>query len=223
MNMKYKKFNSTYNFSSNNNRKSYIWLYLRDEIETILCSTLDELPNISFDDAYIDTPNREYEIVLENFYQKKEYEQLLFLTGLTGSGKTTILKKVFRIFNHTPLIVDNSIIIPFKFDNFDSEQESSFEENVERINERITNIILSATTKIKSDQNLLDVKDRIDEYIEFVESVHSDTLYFKNKYCESNKEIFLELRKQKRYEYAMLLLKFYLLDKKCKINNVIFI
>lgn len=152
MNTKYKKFNSTYNFSSNNNKKSYIWLYLRDEIETLLCSTLDELPNIPFDDAYVFSPEKEYETMLESFYQKKEREQLLFLTGLTGSGKTTILKKVFRIFNHKPLIVNNSIIIPFKFDNFDSEEKSSFDENVERINERITNILLSATTKIKQSQ-----------------------------------------------------------------------
>lgn len=223
MNTKYKKFNSTYNFSSNNNKKSYIWLYLRDEIETLLCSTLDELPNIPFDDAYVFSPEKEYETMLESFYQKKEREQLLFLTGLTGSGKTTILKKVFRIFNHKPLIVNNSIIIPFKFDNFDSEEKSSFDENVERINERITNILLSATTKIKQSQELQDVKERIDEYIEFVDAIHSDTLYFKNKFCESNEEIFSELRIQKRYEYAMLLLKFYLLDNKCKINNIIFI
>lgn len=221
--MKYIRFNNTYKFSPDVDKRSYVWLYLKDEIDTLLCSTIDEIPNISFDEAYIHSPDNESEKILENFLIKKDYEQQLCLTGLTGCGKTTLLKKVFRIFQHTPIIIDKTLIIPFRFDNFDSEQKHTQEENEERINERMENMILAASDVIREKYSLVTIDERTNEFVDFINDIHRDVLYFKNIRCKNDDDKIDQLFIQKRYEYAMMLLKFYLLDKNNKINNVILI
>lgn len=213
----YIKYNENYHFQIENFRKSYVWLYLRDEINTLLASSIDQLKIINFDEAYVYSKNQIFENRLREFYTKKDYEQALCLTGLTGSGKSTLLNKVFRTCNNIPKVRNGSLIIPFNFDNFNANGD------VEKVSKRMTDVVLAATDILVQDQKLTSVFDRNEEFVTFINSIHPDVFYFENKLCKTDSERIEQLYLEKRYEFAMLSLKFYLIDEKNKIENVILI
>ena len=211
------KLNQKYPYTESVQKRSYVYSYLKDEIEELLCPIISSLKTIKFEDAYVSTKESYFENILSEFYSQKNYEKNLFLTGLTGCGKSTLLNYVFKIFNDNPVIQDHTLIIPFRFDNFDCDGKLS------KIKDRVINMLLSAAESVEETCSLDNVENRIDEFINYIKKIHKDSLFFKNKRHYNNTEKLDQLYLEDRWTYAAMLLKFYLSDQKCTINNVVFI
>ena len=97
--------------------KSYFEKYLQEEIDFLLTASANELHEVKFDDIYVSKPDEED--TLRKLLKPSFSDKIIYLTGVTGVGKTMLLRKVFQIHNMTPIIIDdtNTMVIPISFDN----------------------------------------------------------------------------------------------------------
>lgn len=95
--------------------RSYIQTFLGDEINVLLAPSANQISQVNFDDLYIH--NTEMENNLKKYLQHTGRNNTCIIEGLTGSGKTMLVRHVFGIHSWTARIKGNSIIIPLSFDN----------------------------------------------------------------------------------------------------------
>ena len=107
------KYNSIFP-NSVNTEISYIQKYLGSELETVLNPDGENIHDIDFDSIYVDMPS--YQDKLSYYKKHLESDKCLFLTGLTGCGKSSLLNHVFHIYRNSIIIDKKSLYITFSFD-----------------------------------------------------------------------------------------------------------
>lgn len=194
--------------------------YLKNEIDFLLAPSADQLNNVDFEDVYISVP------LAENFLSSaltySQSDKIFYLTGVTGSGKSMILKKVFKYHGMAPEIDNNTLIIPFSFDNFPS-NPSNLDVDKEGIKNVYINMLSSACELIeKSYPNLKLVEDNEDDFINTVSKSRADYTQIPNVWPRPTiNERIKYFMKNNPIPFNTSILKYYLNQKECPIDNIV--
>lgn len=194
--------------------------YLKNEIDFLLAPSADQLNNVDFEDVYISVP------LAENFLSSaltySQSDKIFYLTGVTGSGKSMILKKVFKYHGMAPEIDNNTLIIPFSFDNFPS-NPSNLDVDKEGIKNVYINMLSSACKLIeKSYPNLKLVEDNEDDFINTVSKSRADYTQIPNVWPRPTiNERIKYFMKNNPIPFNTSILKYYLNQKECPIDNIV--
>ena len=195
--------------------KSDIEKYLKNEIEFLLAPSAEQLLEVSWEDIYINIPELEND--LRSYLEYSRSDRTLFLTGVTGSGKSMVLKNVFNIKNMTPRIENKCLIIPFAFDNLQNEVKDFF-----------ANMILCACDLIEEKRNVKLAAEYEKEFYESIKKTRGDNSQ-RGKKWPRDKEMSTISERIRAYSeetpisFSSSLLKFYLNQPESDINNVLFI
>lgn len=104
--------------------KGYIETYLKDEIDLLLTSDQNMYQNLSFD-PYVS--HQEAEAFLNDaLIGKYSIDKLLIFSGLTGSGKSTIIRHVFQIKKDQIRFANNTLIVPIDFNRRNSSSDMAY-------------------------------------------------------------------------------------------------
>lgn len=215
------RYNSSYQLAVNpqygNNN---IEKYLKNEIDFLLAPSADQLNGVDFEDIYISVP------LVENFLNSaltySQFDKIYYLTGLTGSGKSMILKKVFKYQGMSPRISNNTLIIPFSFDNFPS-NPSVFDSDKEGINNVYVNMLNSVCELIeKSCPNIKLIRDNEADFLAKVGESRADYTQVPNIWPRPNtSERIQYFMDSNPIPFNTAMLKYYLNQSNCFINNIV--
>ena len=208
------KYNEGY--IANSSRRSLVFLKYNQEIETLLEPSEASYRNYSFDELYVDHP---LVSIMEKYKNKRETDSLVYLTGLTGTGKTSLLKKVFKHYKNTVVIEDNRIVIPYTCDSMVGDAAI--------LRERLSTLffgvidLLCHTYKIKAFNADDDSKSRFVNYLK--ERRIQFSVNQKGWRKITNEELIDQLFIEDNLELSLLALKYTLKDEGIPITNVVFI
>lgn len=218
--MKYSRFNSTQNlpydhqFGYSNTEK-----FLKKEIDFLLAPSASQLNAINFNDIYIPVP--EAEKFLEEALHFSFSDRIKYLTGLTGSGKSMVLKKVFQTHSMTPIIYEQTLIIPLSFDNFiySGEKSVDHEKCISLVFENMINCACELLEKTFSTMKLAELNEH--ELFSTIKNNRGDYSQSSRTWPRPtiNKRI-QNLLQENAIAFYTSLLKYYLNQDECKINNV---
>lgn len=195
---------------------SYIRRYLGSELETLLNPEANSIHGIDFDSIYVNMPGIEGK--LEPFKQRMDSDRCVFLTGLTGCGKSSVLNHMFHVdINRRLRIEDHTLFILFSFDHAIAAREKGqlvtyFINIVKEVNEEIEG-------KIKEENLKIDNRS----FFNYVKKVRADDLqHGQDIKLGTQAERLGKLLEHDPIEYYTLQLKYYLsvLDR---INHVVLI
>ena len=208
------------------NKKSKIWRYLKEEIDFLLASSTYQFNSVDFDKLYVSVP--EAEEYLSSALNNSLTNRVLYFTGLVGSGKSMIIRKVFNIHGMVAEIDGNNLIIPFSFDNLVMEKNIS-SNNIEKIEECIDqlfiNMLASTCEKMEKEfSDLVSVKDNIDRYYEYIEDLRGDLMQFGRTIKQQSRfERVNNLFNRSPIVYYTSVLKYYMSQDSCSVNNLVFV
>ena len=208
------KYNAIYP-NSVSTEISYIQKYLGPELETILNPEANSIHGIDLDSIYVNMPILEQK--MSPLKHNMDSDRCLFLTGLTGCGKSCLLDYTFHIESKGIHIENKSLYIPFSFDHTIVAREKS---QVEKyfINQMKT--ACEIITKELEKRNLYPNSHNLYKYIE---EVRHDALQYGDGLDRGTEEERLGmLCKEDPVEYYALTLKYYLTELK-DINHVVLI
>ena len=174
---------------------------------------------MAFDEIYI--PNPEAENFLSCILEKTPVDKVLYLTGLTGSGKSMILKSVFRYTGMAPRFYNNTLIIPFSFDNFSSgDLKLNSNKGIETV---FSNMLSCACEKIeKNCPNLKRVKGNEEDFFEMVNNSRGDYTQVADTWPRPPiNERMNRFIRENPIPFHSAVLKYYLNQNSCNINNLI--
>lgn len=195
--------------------------YLKEEIDFLLAPSANQLNGINFNDIYIPMPLAEN--FLSSTLKKSHSDKVLYLTGLTGSGKSMVLKKVFQFDHMTPKIHNNNLIIPFTFDGFSNgtiSEGASVNHNIERTFQNMLDCACEIIEKTYSD--IKRVQGNEEDFLDTVRKNRGDFTQIPDAWPRpSNDERILHFMKNNPIPFWTSVLKFYLNQDTCSINNVI--
>lgn len=202
-------------------KQSYVKSLLSKEVDYLLASSDSQFARVNFDDIYIDVPDAE--LYLKEVFKAPNVDKILYLVGMTGTGKSMILKKVFQTFTLIPHIVDKTLIIPFSFDNY---LYNYSEESVEKALQSIfSSTIDSACELIESKFNNLK-KAEVD-YNDFFESIKTYKGGIAQKIDEfprpTIEKRLKHLAKNNPLAFYSSMLKYYMNQYECELNNVVLV
>lgn len=194
--------------------------YLKNEIDFLLAPSANQLNEVDFDDIYIPVPLAENFLSSALTYSKSD--KVYYLTGLTGSGKSMILKKVFKHHGMSPEIKNNSLIIPFSFDNFPCAPTNLDGDN-KGIENVFVNMLSSACELIeKTYPDLKLVYGNEDDFLEIVKKSRADYAQIADVWPRpTTKERIQHFMKSNPIPFNTSVLKYYLNQNNCPINNII--
>lgn len=196
--------------------------YLKNEIDFLLAPSADQLNGVEFEDVYISNPSAEK--FLSSALTYSQSDKVLYLTGLTGSGKSMILKHVFKYHGMAPIVHDKSLIVPFSFDNFPS-NTTNLDVDENGIKNVYINMLSSACELIeKLYPNLKIVYNNEKEFLDIVAESRSDYTQIINAWPRPNtKERIKHFMNENPIPFNTAILKYYLNQKECPINNIVFL
>lgn len=198
-----------------NYKDSSIWKYLNDEVDQLFASELNETLQKK---AYVS--NMLIEERLQPLLKKSLNSRYYLLSGLTGSGKTTIMRHVFLNdkFNDNPIITNRNLIIPFNFDTIikNSKNTQDFFEDI------FINEITYAVTIIQDKYNISESSDK--DFVEFFTKNSTAIVEFlKNGERQTYSKIREDVYSTHKLYAVIAELCISLNNINCKINNVLFI
>lgn len=191
---------------------SYIQKYLGSELREVLNPTAESFHNIPFSLLYVSLPSIEDQ--LKDFKSVNHADQCVFLTGLTGCGKSSILNYFFHI-DQKIHIENDSLIIPFSFDN------SLSTRNYESIFDYFVAVIRSASSLLYDEMCKLNISGTTEALYQYIKAVRPELLNFASE-NSSYQEALDALREKFPLESCLLILKYRLTCLK-KIKNVVII
>lgn len=208
-----------YSYNESGHGNSNIEKYLKREIDFLLAPSANQLNKVDFDEIYI--PNPIAEKFLSSALEKSPVDKVLYLTGLTGSGKTMILKSVFRCFGMEPRFINHTLIIPFSFDSFASKDlQLNCNEGIETV---FSSMISDACQKIEHTYpNLKKVQGNEEDFFKMVEKSRGDYTQVADTWPRPpiNERIKRFIR-DNPIPFHSSVLKYYLNQNACDINNVV--
>ena len=205
------KFNEKFDSRPNQTEDhgSNIQNYLESEISTLLTPAVFQMSQIEFSDLYISNP--EYEKALEKYTRHTHTNNICFVEGLTGVGKTMLVRHVFDIHAKRGFIYNNNLVIPLSFDH-------ALYGGVEAM---FTNMVGKAYKRLeKHFEGLKHIDDDPTEFYDFIEKFREDLIPVSHKTPEEQLE---ELEKCKPLAHHACALKYYLNQDACTIDNVIIV
>lgn len=195
--------------------------YLREEIDFLLAPSANQLNGVDFNDIYIPMPAAEK--FLSSVLSHSKADKILYLTGLTGSGKSMILKKVFQCHNMSPQIQNNTLIIPFSFDGFYNGTDSSVLKIDKSIEETFQNMLDCACQHIENTfDDIKRVQGNEEEFLKFVKSTRGDYVQIPDTWPRPTvNERMKHFMSKNPIPFHTSILKFYLNQENCPINNIV--
>lgn len=210
------KFNSRFSTSDMTTgwHGSYIQRFLEAEVNYLLAPSVSQLSQVEFEKIYI--PNPDLERSLSRYKTHTYSNNTCVITGLTGSGKTMLIRHVFDIHGIKPHIDGKSIIIPFNFDN-------ALYGGVKDVFTRMTRAACDCLKK--EFPNLHDIDEYKEDFYDFIASRRNDLLYVLEKYPSATKfEQLASLCETNAFAFYSCEFKFYLNQTDiCPIDNVVLI
>lgn len=202
-------------YGSNNIQK-----YLKSEIDFLLAPSADQLNGVEFGDVYIPMPEAEKFLASATDYSQTD--KVLYLVGLTGSGKSMILKSVFQYHGMSPEIRGNTLVIPFSFDNFTNSSNEP-KENASGINGVFHNMLASACERIEQNSpDLKLVQGNEEEFLSAVGKSRADYTQIPDVWPRPDTKTKMEyFMKQHPIPFHTSMLKFYLNQEACSVNNIV--
>jgi len=203
-----------------NYQDSATWKYLHEEIDYILSN---EINANGLSHPYIS--NNKIEERLKPLLKPSNFSRYYLLSGLTGSGKSTIMHHVFFGDKEatSPMIKKGNLIIPIDFDIIVEKEENSTKKSKEKEFENIfVNVISQAIVLVQDTFNI-----PVPTHQEFVGFFTKNATGFINLVENGKRKSFLKIRNDLYKDntlYAMIAeLCISLNHENSKINNVIFI
>lgn len=195
--------------NANMYERSNIRKFFGDELQTALNPDASSI-HVDFDSLYVKMPHIEEQLASRT--QNMQSDGMVFLTGVTGCGKTSVLCHMYEIDEYRVHIKDSTLYIPFTFDNKFLKDEMS-----------ITNyyiaVIRNAYEIVES--KLQEEQPTMDGLAEYIATIQREALNYSEIHT-STQERLDALRDEAALEYEMLRLK-YLLSIYKKITSVILI
>ena len=210
------KYNCRFPITNNEiSDMSLIQKNLRGEINTLLAPSAMQISQLDFDSFYI--PNPDMERPLEKCKSHTAINNICLVEGLTGCGKSTLIRHVFGIHSVAAKIQGSTLVIPFN--NFNERQ---FDSNIEG---KFTHMLRAACDSLKERfPYLSDSNVDIDAFYSFIKDINPELLYFEEKYPEPNKAEQLQaFLKQSPFLFRSNELKYYLSQVECGIDNVLIV
>lgn len=208
------KYNAIYS-NSVNTETSYIQRYLGAELETVLNPQSNSIHGIEFDSIYVNLPAVEPK--LEPFRSHMDNDRCLFVTGLTGCGKSSLLNHTFHTEEKGIHIENNSLYIPFSFDHTIPAREKT------NVDTYFVNVIKAACALIFETINKKGLTSTNHGLYEYIEKVRKDNLQYDDGIEGSNEiQKLNNLCKKNATEFYALKLKYGLTVLK-EINHVVLI
>ncbi|MCH5297812.1 MAG: hypothetical protein J1E85_09090 [Ruminococcus sp.] len=208
-----------YNYNDSGHGNSNIEKYLKREIDFLLAPSANQLNKVDFDEIYLPIPDAEK--FLSSVLVKSPVDKVLYLTGLTGSGKSMILKSVFRCGGMTPRFCDNTLIIPFSFDNFSSgDLQLNSNKGIETV---FSNMLSCACEKIEANcPNLKRVEGNEEDFFEMVKNSRGDYTQVADTWPRPPiNERMKRFISENPIPFHSAVLKYYLNQDACDIDNLI--
>lgn len=209
------KYNTIYN-NSFNTESSYIHRYLGAEIETILNPESNSIHGVDFDSIYVDMSKTEEHLI--PFKRHMDSDRCIFLTGVTGCGKSSIINHIFHLdINNKVRIEDRSLYILFSFDHAIAAREKG------ELTTYFINIIKEACEALEKELEREGLKTNISKFYKYIERVRADNLQHGTDIKRGTaSERLKNLAEKDPIEYYALQLKYYLTELK-KIDHVVLI
>ena len=206
------KYNEHFDIKLNETEQhgSYIQSFLDEEVSYLLTPAATQISQVDFEDLYIH--NRTMERQLERYVHHTNSNNICFLEGLTGVGKTMLVRHVFGIGPKKGFILDNTLVIPFSFNN-------ALYTDVPSI---FTNMVGKGCQRLeKSFPALKKAHEHPDELFDFIEEYREDLIAIQPK---SRVEQLSDFYEKKPLAYNACVLKWYLSQyDACNIDNVVIV
>lgn len=185
-------------------------------------SSLDEK---GYNEAYVQQPSSEQ--ALRDFINQDE-DNIKYLVGYTGVGKTTLLRNFFKIYDRKPVIENDNVIIYTSFYSMSSDDTSISH----TIMSTIETLIDFITETSYVDRLMSMDKVFFDKLYNFIENNNpnliknypsTDEYRKKLKKTTAHKTIIDYLNANFHLDYLLTLLKFCLYEKNISPKNIVFI
>lgn len=218
------RYNSIANMPRNSDyNTNNIEKYLREEIDTLLASSANQLNEIDINELYIH--NDDAERFLSIAQEKTFSDRILYLVGLVGSGKSMILNYVFKNKTLSPHIYNSTLVIPFSFDNFydgiaisDEGIESNLIKHFSRALQSACDVI------IDNNPHIISAYDNENSFYEYIKNNRGN---FAQPFGEwprpKIQDILRSFSSENPIPFYALMLKFCLSQDACGIDNVVLI
>lgn len=203
--------------------KGYIEKFLKQEVDFLLASSVNELNGVEFDDIYIE--NSEAEFFLSTLLAPSYSDKVLFLTGMTGTGKTMLIRRVFRTHTMTPLIINDTLIIPISFDNITGLKAVHPDDLVKHVTTIFADMINYACEKIENTYStIVKVENDQHSFYHFICANRGGIAAYSNVFPRlSIEQKITKLANDQPLTFNSAMLKYYIGQDQCPINNVVFI
>ncbi len=215
------RYNENFNTPANSQYgNSNIEKYLKKEIDFLLAPSADQLNSVEYNDIYIPVP------LAENFLSSAMScslaDKVFYLTGLTGSGKSMILRNVFQYHGMSPEIKYQTLVIPFSFDNFSSNRNNT-DENDNGIENVYVNMLNSACELIENTYpHLKLITGNEDDFLRTVNTSRGDFTQVPYVWPRPNSnDRMMYFMKKHPIPFHTAMLKYYLNQNNCPINNIV--
>ena len=217
---KMSKINEGKNLPGENYEESAMWKYLNQEIDYILSNDTND-----YKAPFPYITNEKVENRLKPLLKASNYPRYYLLSGLTGSGKSTIMHHVFFDDKDAskPTIKRRTLIIPVDFDMIiEKEADTSSQIKEKEFEAIFINIISQALLLI---QNTYDIPENdAKSFFDFFVKNSTGLINYLDKGKRKNYQQIREDVHSNDTLYAMIAeLCIALNHSNCKINNVVFV
>ncbi len=208
------KYNERYSqMDTGTGGRSNIYLKYRDQVETLLAPSIDSYRNYGFDELYVPSI---YHKDLEPFLNKRETNSFIYLEGLTGTGKSSLLKYVFRHFDNSSRIDGTTLVIPFACDNNIGDKNG--------LKPRLACLFFAVTDKLIEAYGLEDFRDNTEEFRDYIKDRRESFSVNQDGWRKiTAEELIDQLYNEDTLELSIFALKYSMAQEGNPIDNVVFI
>ena len=207
------KYNEKIWYKDDTFGRSNIYLKYGEYIEDLLTPTIDSYRKHTFEKLYI---RHSLYDDLKKYKEKRNIDDFLYLTGLTGSGKTSLLKDVFKHYENTYVLENKMLVIPFACDNCVGEPKE--------LKMKIANLFFGVIRKLCKEYGLKKYDENVEEFREYIENRRTSFSVNQRGWREVSAEILLDqLYEDHPLELSLLAFKYTMGQDNNPIDNIIFI
>lgn len=190
---------------------SNIYKSYRREVELLTASSLTDMHIRNYMDCYVELEQHKQ---IEKYLESDGPDNLVYLTGVTGSGKTTVLKAALKHQNNNIVFNNNTAIITFVWKATEKEKQNSAR-NIER---HYANFLLACVNKIADKYSIGHFDQKPASFLKFIED--NDLDFFSQSYANGKNKI-MALIKENPLKLAIFALRF--IATKTPVDNIIFL
>ncbi len=207
------KYNEKITYREGAKGRSNIYLKYFDYIEDLLTPTIDSYCKYSYEKLYV---KHSLYNELEHYADVRNVDKFLYVTGVTGTGKTSLLKAVFKHYENTYVIRDNTLVIPFACDNHVGEPDE--------LKKRLSSLFFGITIMLCDTYGLKKYCDNAENFHEYIRERRIQFSVNQRGWRElSPSGLIDQLYEDNPLELSLLAFKYTMKQEGNPINNVVFI